>query len=622
MKFLFIHGDIKFNTTKKAINNPDEELSGEAVNALVVFTAVEEGDDNISENAVLEIENVLDKVKAERIVVYPYAHLSSNLAKPEVGRKILNEIYEKLRGKHETIKAPFGWYKSFELKCKGHPLSELSKTITSAEKKELKEAEQKAPEKKEEKKEIVSEALKSEEKIKSKIYILSGSSGTLIEPDKFDFKGHENLKKFYHYETAGTRKVDIPPPHVKFMRDYEIADYEGGSDKGNLRFYPKGKLIKTLIEEHVQDKLVDYGAMVVETPLMYDYKHKALEKYLNRFPARQYTVKSGDDEFFLRFSACFGQFLMKSSMTISYKSLPIKLYELSKSFRREQEGELVGLKRLRAFTMPDMHTLCMDVEQAKAAFIEQYQMSREVMKDLNLNYEVAIRVVKSFYDENREFIEKLAEIADKPVIVEVWNERFFYFILKFEFNFVDFQGKASALSTVQIDVENAERFEIQYVDSEGKKKFPLILHSSISGAIERDIYALLEKAAIDIESKKKASFPLWLSPTQLRIIPVSEKQVDYCRKFEISDVRVDIDDRNESLGKKIMEANKEWIPYIAVVGDKEVENDVLSVTVRESGEKKEYKFTELIKEIKEKTEGVPYRKLTIPVYLSKRAIFV
>jgi len=619
MKFLFIHGDIKFQTTKKALNTADEEFSGESANALIVFTAVEEGDELIVKKGVEEIEDVFNKIKAERIVVYPYAHLSSNLAKPDIGQKVLNEIYENLRQKHEAIKAPFGWYKSFELKCKGHPLSELSKTVrpvgdikSIGEVKEIKNKES-------EKTEIVSEALKSEKKIRSKIYIFSGG---LIEPDKFDFTGHENLKKFYLYETAGTRKVEYPPPHVKFMRDYEIADYEGGSDQGNLRFYPKGKLIKTLIEEHVQNILVDYGAMVVETPLMYDYKHKALEKYLNRFPARQYTVKSGDKEFFLRFSACFGQFLMKSSMTISYKNLPLKIYELSKSFRREQEGELVGLKRLRAFTMPDMHTLCSDIEQAKKEFIEQYQMSRRIMKDLNLDYEVAIRVVKSFYDENKEFIESLVKIVDKPVLVEIWNERFFYFILKFEFNFIDFQGKASALSTVQIDVENAERFEIVYIDSKGEKKFPLILHCSISGAIERDMCALLEKAAIDIEDKKKASFPLWLSPTQLRIIPISEKYNDYCRKFEIADVRVDIDDRNESLSKKIMEANKEWIPYIAVVGEKEVKEDVLSVTVRESGEKKIYKFEELIKEINKKTEGKPYKKLTVPCYLSKRATFV
>jgi threonyl-tRNA synthetase len=168
-------------------------------------------------------------------------------------------------------------------------------------------------------------------------------------------------------------------------------------------------------------------------------------------------------------------------------------------------------------------------------------------------------------------------------------------VLKFEFNFVDALGKASALSTVQIDVENAERYGITYIDTNGEKKRPIILHCSPSGAIERCIYALLEKAYLDKESGFLPMLPLWLSPTQLRIIPVAERHLEYIDRIlpVLDGVRVDVDDREETVSKKIRDAGREWIPYVAVVGDKEVENKTLSVTIREESSKKKKKVVEM-----------------------------
>ena len=370
------------------------------------------------------------------------------------------------------------------------------------------------------------------------------------------------------------------------MRSHELVDYEPGSDSGNLRWYPKGTLIKKLLEMHVTNILADYDAMQVETPIMYDFEHPQLSKYLNRFPARQYVIKSDQKEYFLRFAACFGQYLMKHDMTISYKNLPLKLYELTHySFRREQSGELSGLKRLRTFTMPDMHTLCADMGQAKQEFIQQYQLSMRWMKDLGVEYDVAMRFVKDFYYENEDFAKELSRIVGKPILIELWDERFFYFVMKFEFSVNDALKKAATLSTVQIDVENTERFEINYVDEKGEKKNPLMLHASISGGIDRNLYAILETEAIKSSKGEKPMFPLWLSPSHVRLIPVGEKYIEYCedilKELEASEVRVDLDDDDATLGKKIRNAEKEWIPYIVVVGEKEKESGVLTVRVRE-----------------------------------------
>jgi len=475
------------------------------------------------------------------------------------------------------------------------------------------------------KKEIVSEALKSEEKAVSHWHILT-TDGELLTPGEFDFAKHPDLKRFLDYEVSKSRAVDRIPPHVELMKRLELADYEPGSDSGNMRFYPKGTLVKRLLEDYVIDTVAKRGAVEVETPVMYDVNHPTLKKYLDRFPARQYSIESDKRSFFLRFAACFGQFLMNHDMTISHRNLPMKMIEMTRySFRREQHGELVGLRRLRAFTMPDMHTLCSDMESAIAEFKDQYAMCMDVLADIGLedDYEVAIRFTRDFYTENRQFIEELVKIVDKPVLIELWDSRFFYFVIKFEFNYIDAMNKASALSTVQIDVENAERYDIKYTDKNGENLRPTILHCSPSGAIERCIYALLEKAYLTSESGAVPSLPTWLSPTQVRLIPVAERHLKYAEEIlgALVGVRVDIDDREETVGKRIRAAGREWIPYVVVIGDREVESGVLSVTVRSESRKVEETAQELRNRVASVTAGMPYRQINLPVMLSRRAVF-
>ncbi len=612
MRVLFIHADyIEFEAKSKAMKAAEEiERKRERYEeCLVAFISVEEGDSSLLHKAVDEIEDVAKKVNAERIVLYPYAHLSSKLAGASEAMDVLRDLEEEMKKRgYELHRAPFGWYKSFVISCKGHPLSELSKEIKSEEKEEE------------------SEALKAEKR--TTYWYIMDTDGNLHSVEEFDYRDYPNLKKFADYEISGSRAAKEIPPHVKLMQSLEIADYEPGSDSGNMRYYPKGKLIKALIEEYVESRVLDYGAMQVETPIMYDYEHPSLKSYLNRFPARQYIVLSGRDKYFLRFAACFGQFLMMHDATISYKNLPLKIYELAKySFRREQKGELSGLRRLRAFTMPDMHTLARDLREAMEEFKKQYEMAIEVLRDFGLSlgdYEVAIRFTRDFYEKNKEFIKELVSLVDRPVLIQMWDERFFYFVLKFEFNFVDSLNKAAALSTVQIDVENAERYGITYYDENGEEKYPYILHCSPSGAVERVIYAMLEKADMDAKKGKKPMLPVWLSPTQIRIIPVRDEftgcaiqEMDY---FAKEGFRVDVDDRDLTVSRKIRDAEKEWIPYIVVMGEKEKERDILTVRIRGDGVK-EMKREELLEILRNETEGKPKRRLPLPPLLSERPRF-
>ena len=621
MQLLLIHSDfIEFEAkrpTKMAEEINDQAKKGRLEEALCAFIAVEKFDEDDPEAVIAEgakqITDVAGQVHAARIMLYPYAHLSPNLSTPATAIKILKGLQETLSGDYEVMRAPFGWYKAFTLSCKGHPLSELSRSIKLGEG------------------EVVSEALKSEAKAVSYWKVMD-LNGDLIDADKFDFKGHDNLKKFTNYEISKARAVDKVPPHVELMRRLELVDYEPGSDPGNMRYYPKGRMVKSLLENLVLDKAADMGAMEVETPIMYDMEHPTLKKYLDRFPARQYQIEADKKKLFLRFAACFGQFLMGHDMTISYKAMPLKMFEITRySFRREQRGELVGIRRLRAFTMPDMHTLTRDMQSATEEFRKQYLASIAVLKEVGLNlddYEVAIRFTKDFYSENKQFIESLVDIVGKPVLIEMWDERFFYFVLKFEFNFVDTLDKASALSTVQIDVENAARYDISYIDEAGEKKQPILLHCSPSGAIERVMYALLEKAAREAEEGKLPMLQTWLSPTQVRIIPVAERH--QARAFEIAGelgFRTDIDERDETVGKKIRDAGREWIPYVVVIGDEELSSGQLTVTVRADSTPKvpakaKMSIEDLRKRIAAETAGKPWRRLPMPVKLSERPKFI
>lgn len=618
-----LHSDfIEYEPVSKEITFAEEGISfgkNRLENVIVVFSAVErEDDENIISDASYEISEYASLVKCGQILIYPYAHLSSDLAPPQLAMKLLISLNEKLSRKFKVARAPFGWTKSLNIKVKGHPLAENSKTISKGHAKTT--AHQKSLN-------STSEAIKAEQRQVSSWNILDGS-GELMPLEEYSFNNNQsNLKILAEYEFSRTRDVDVIPPHVKYMKKLGIADYEPASDGGNMRFYPKGKLMKSLIESLVSSRISRYGGIEVETPIMYDSNHPVLHSYFNRFPARQYVLTSDDKHLFLRFAACFGQFLMAKDFQISYKNLPLRLYELTRySFRREKSGELVGLKRLRAFSMPDCHAICKDLEQAKKEFLNRFEVSIDVLNDLGISpekdIEMAVRFTRQFYEKNKEFINELVSKFKRPVLVEMWDERFFYFVLKWEFNFIDSLGKAAALSTDQIDVENGERFCIQYVDEDNVKKFPIILHNSPSGAIERIMYVLLEKAAINSKLGIVPALPVWLTHTQVRVIPISSRHIEYCEKIveklAKNQIRADIDDREESIGKKIRDSETEWIPYALVIGDNEVGSEQIVVRDREAKDQYNLSIKDFIKKVALQVTDRPYLPLNLPTYLSLR----
>ncbi|OPY38242.1 MAG: Threonine--tRNA ligase [Methanoregula sp. PtaU1.Bin051] len=611
MRLLLIHSDyIEYEARKKTKMAEEEAvLSDSEKEALTVFCAVESVDEDDPEGVVMqavsEIDKVADQVNVDNIVIYPYAHLSSDLASPDLAVTVLKALKTELEAEGFSVKrAPFGWYKAFRLSCKGHPLSELSKTIVPSEEGGVKK----------EKKEVTHDWF-------------------VLTPDgkKHDYKEYLDESPFgclVKKELGVAVPVGGEPAHVGLMRSKELVDYEPVSDVGCLRWMPKGKLLRDLLADYVLRMVLEYGGTPVETPVMYDLGDRAIFEHADKFGERQYRFKSNNRNMMLRFAACFGMFSIMRDMHISKNTLPMKMYELSTySFRHEQKGEVIGLKRLRAFTMPDMHSLCTDMPEALTCFEEQLRMGWKTGKDFETKLVAAFRCTKDFYAEHEAWVKKIVKESDCPILIEILSERVHYWVAKIDLAAIDGQMRPIENPTVQIDVESSTRFNIKYHLEDGTPVHPPILHCSPTGSIERVICAILE----NVSAQPVPALPTWLSPVQVRVVPVTEHHGPFaeelCNTLNAAQIRCDLDDRNETMGKKVREAGMDWVPYVVVVGDEEVGSGKLTVTVRKKSQpnkpfKEQVTTDSLIAAVKKDTGGMPFRPLYTPRKLSKKARYI
>jgi len=622
MKLLLIHADhFEYHVNQKAVETPEEltqtNKKGSMEDALVVFSTVEKTDeknpDQVVVNASNSIEEVAKLIKSRKIVIYPYAHLSSDLGSRDLAIPILKNLEENLKGKgYMALRTPFGWYKSFEIKCKGHPLAEFSRSIGPeiSAKREVKVA----PTEEEVREYLIVEVNGKEYPLDLK----KVESNTILER-------YQLLKQFILSEEIGKIPHKLPP-HIKLMRKLELVDYEPASDVGHFRFYPKGTLVKELLEELGSKIAVErLHAMKIETPIIYRLDQPDIAGQAERFLERNYRFKIDDKDLLLRFAGDFGLFRMMKDVTMSYRQLPVRIYELSKSFRLEQRGECMGLKRMRAFTMPDIHCFCKNLEEGMGEYSELIRNYSEIMNSIGVDYVVAFRVVKDFYNKNKDWFAKLVEITDKPALIELLPGMKHYWVVKSEFQAIDSVGGNAQLSTVQLDIEDSERYGIFYVDADGKKKGCIIVHSSV-GSIERLIYALLEQAEKMKKGGKPPMLPVWLSPTQVRVIPISGEYVEHALKvvdkLEEHRTRVDIDDRDQTLSSKVREAETEWIPFVVVIGEREVKGESVSVRIRSEGSQRIMSCDELVSLVDAEIGDRPMLPLNYPRSLRMRPKFM
>jgi len=607
MRILQLHSDfIEYKPIEK-----ESRLAEEAEkkwqrfeDLLVLFTCVEAADDEtVGKKAIDEIQQALGTLKVGRILIYPYAHLSSNLAKPADALKTLKamEAYAKEVG-IETFRSPFGWNKQFSIAIKGHPLAEALKVITSAEVKVEKAA------------------------VAKKEYLILVEDGKTFFPEDYGFKDSEESFRLLVEKEALSRELKGggEPEYIRHMKKFGI-DWETMSDVGHMHYGPQATLLFDLIAEYSRYVAESLGIPVysVKGTNMFNLDLPPVREHAELFGDRLYQIDVEKKSFVMRYAACHQQFAIIKDWQISQRHLPFGAFEVADSYRLEQSGELLLGFRVRRMNMPDLHVFCKDLDEAKEWFTRVHKKIYEEIAALDGDYVSLYNLTsKEFFEENKDFFKHLVKLEKKPVLLCFYPPGVnYYWVLNIEYHIIDKMGRPREIATVQIDVGNAKRFGIKFVDKEGKENFPVILHTAIIGTIERYLYTLFDLAL----KMKRPALPLWLSPTQVRVIPVSDKfekdAEKIVEKIEKSDIRVDVDDRPLTMQKKVREAETEWVNYVVVVGQKEIESGVLAVRDRRTNEIRQMKLEELVKEIKQNIANKPFRHLVVPKRLSERPQF-
>ncbi len=592
---------------------------------LVIFISVEKEDASspVSVAAQLAADTLkrAEQLNVKTVIVYPYVHLTESPSAPRIALKVLSEVESRLAESLEVIHAPFGWYKAFEIACLGHPLSEWSGRYAPG-------GEVETP--REEKVER-----KGSEFTRFVIVDLEGNtfdvtSDSFSECPIFSNKQpvYSLLKQFVSNELTKGVVTEGPPKHISYMQRHELLDYCDVSEKGHYKWYPKGVLIQKLILDYASRLAHEWGAIEMKNPIVIRGDHNVVGELMGEFHERDYQVDGGRGICYLRYASDPLAFPFMQNVQFSYKQSPLKVYEEANCFRNEQEGEVSGLKRVRNFVMTDMHAACGTMGEAHQEFEILCFKFAELMNDIIakgrwvLGWEGTV----DFFEENREWLISIGKRMKVPAFFKLMPEMSHYYAVKNEYQFITEDKSNIQVSTVQWDVKDGERFDIGYVDEESRKHpCPVIIHASSFGSIERTLCAILENIAIDETRGVPPMFPLWLAPTQVRIIPVSDDHLSFatelCNTISGQGIRADIDDRDDTVGKKIRNGEKEWIPYILVVGDKEKTSGRLNVRIREDRSQKEMGVDDFIGLVRKKTEGMPSRPLPLPELVSKRPLF-
>jgi threonyl-tRNA synthetase len=610
VRLLLVHADrFEYEAREKAVKEPEpldeSHKKGALENGLVVFSTVEKNDEQepeqIATNAASSIEEVLGWLKTKRVMVYPYAHLSTSLASREPAISILKALEEKLAQKgYEVSRSPFGWYKSFTITAKGHPLSELSRTITVDTK-----SRQAAP------------AVKTE-------YVIMDHEGKLHSPEDFVFGPHDaEFKSLVEKEALKKGLTGGEPHFLDYARRFGI-EWESFADVGHMRFGPEANLIMDLLAEYAGQVIRRIGIPIlnVKGTNMFDVAVKPIKEHLQLFGSRAYEVKVDERTFVLRYAACFQQFSMVKDWTLSYKTLPFGTFEVADSYRMEQSGELLLSFRLRKFLMPDLHIYLKSVGEAIRIGDKIHRTIYEEIRKLNREYVSLYNTTRSFFEANKDSFMELVKVEKKPILLNFVPEGLYYWVLNVEYNIIDDLDRPREIGTFQIDIGNAKRFGIAYTDEKGEKQFPVIIHTAVIGGLERYLFTLLDSAVHLERQGKKPMLPVWISPAQVRIIPIAKqfvkKGVKLLETLEKAGIRADLDDRDDTMQSKVRDAELSWIPFTIIYGEKEIKTKELSIRSRADSKESKVSLTTFLKQFRAEVEGYPVKPLTYPVLLSQR----
>jgi len=544
MKTLNLHCDyINFKALKKALKSvdeiaPNQKLEGESKECLVVMVAVEKGDSKKSvPELIASIKKIAEDVKTKNIVLYPYAHLSSNLGKPSTAVEILNETAKKLKG-FKVVQAPFGYYKSFELKVKGHPLSELSRE-----------------------------------------FVVEGNE----EEAELDDKERGRLLRMVSRATLDTSKLK-ENDHRILGNKMNLWSFNNMAP-GMVFWHPKGLHIKNKLIQLWREMHRKAGYEEISTPQILDRKLWEISGHWSKYKDNMFTTEYEKREFSVKPMNCPGGMLVYKTSPKTYKDLPLRSGELGIVHRKELSGVLAGLFRVIQFTQDDAHIFCTE-EQLKEEIGKIIDLINETFQLFNLNFdhiELSTRPEKKIgSDKTWDLAEKALEevLIERKIKYKINKGDGAFYGPKIDFHLKDSLERTWQCSTIQLDMALPERFDLTYKDKDGKDQRPIMLHRVIYGAIDRFIGILTEHI--------NGKFPLWLSPNQIKVMTLNDDVKGYAneiyKKLFDEGFEVEINDKSESMGKKARDAQVQRFNYLVTVGEKEKSKGKIAVRGRDSKE--------------------------------------
>lgn len=395
------------------------------------------------------------------------------------------------------------------------------------------------------------------------------------------FQTQEELDEFIALREEA-RKRD----HRKLGKELELFSFNDMMGAGLVLYHPNGAMLRQIIVDYITRKHIEKGYSLISSPHIMKSDIWMTSGHYDYYKENMYIFESEEQEYAVKPMNCPGHILVYGSKVRSYREMPLRFFELGSVYRHEKSGVLHGLLRVRGFTQDDAHIFCLR-EQVEDEVIGVVEFVLETLKEFGfegIEVEISTRPEKSIgTDEDWDIATNaLKKALDKKGIEYEINEGDGAFYgPKIDIKLKDAIGREWQCATVQCDFALPERFDLKYIDSDGGEKRPVVLHRVILGSLERFIGTLTEHYG--------GAFPLWLAPVQVKLIPISEDQIDYAgeiaKDLKKAGMRVEVDPRSEKMQKKIRDAEVAKIPYMAILGKREKENNTVSLRSRKEGDK-------------------------------------
>jgi len=368
-------------------------------------------------------------------------------------------------------------------------------------------------------------------------------------------------------------------------------------------FLPKGMVLRNILENFWRKKHIENGYEEIKSPIMLNVDLWHRSGHWDHYKDNMYTTKIDETDFALKPMNCPGGMLVYKRKMHSYRDFPERMGELGLVHRHEKSGVLHGLMRVRAFTQDDAHIFCLP-EQIESEIIRLMKLIDEIYKLFGFEYKVELSTrpedsmgTEEEWDLATNSLKHALEVQNIDYVINEGDGAFYG--PKIDFHLKDCIGRTWQCGTIQLDFQMPEKFDLTYIGQDGEKHRPAMLHRVIFGSIERFIGIITEHYA--------GAFPVWLAPVQVMILPISDAQVEYALKLkeelEQKEIRVELDDRNEKIGYKIREAQLQKVPYMLVIGDKEIKNKSVGVRSRTDGDIGAMDINEFINKVKEEEEN-------------------